>query len=187
MNYLIAGLGNIGAKYHGTRHNIGFEVADYMVHEAGEKFIVERLASLATIKYKGQKIYLIKPSTYMNLSGRAVKFWLAELKVPTENLMVVVDDIALDFGTIRIKKNGSEAGHNGLLNITEHLGHQNYARLRFGVGNDFPKGHQVDYVLGNWTTEQQRGLPERLQKMSEAIKSFSFVGIDRTMNLYNGQ
>ena len=187
MKYLIAGLGNIGAEYNETRHNIGFKVVDALAKAAGVAFETGRYGSVAELKYKGRTFILLKPSTYMNLSGKAVGYWLKTEKIPIENLFVVVDDIALPFGTLRIRGKGSDGGHNGLKNIAESLGHNNYARLRFGIGGDFPKGFQVDYVLGTWTKEEADALPERLDMAGEVIRSFATAGLERTMNAFNNK
>lgn len=185
MKYLIAGLGNIGAEYARTRHNIGFKVADALAEKAGATFVSSRYGSVAEIRHKGRTFVLLKPSTYMNLSGKAVAYWLRQEKIPQENLLVVVDDIALPFGTLRMRTKGSAGGHNGLKNITEVLGHENYARIRFGIGGDFARGQQVDYVLGHWTDEERKLLPERLKLFGDAVLSFASIGAERTMNLYN--
>lgn len=185
MKYLIAGLGNIGAEYELTRHNIGFLVLDRLADEKGVTFEITRHAEKAELKFKGKQIHLIKPTTYMNLSGKAITYWLQELKIPKENLLVVVDDIALPFGTLRMRKQGSAAGHNGLTHIEQVLGGTDYTRLRFGIGNNFNKGQQVDYVLGNFTQEEFRALPPLMDKASEMILSFCTIGPDRTMSLYN--
>ena len=185
MKYLIAGLGNIGAEYTETRHNIGFKVVDALAKAAGVAFETGRYGSVAELKYKGRTFILLKPSTYMNLSGKAVGYWLKTEKIPIENLFVVVDDIALPFGTLRIRGKGSDGGHNGLKNISELLGTEEYARMRFGVGGDFPKGHQVDYVLGEWSEEDRKAMPERLKVFCDAILSFATIGVERTMNFFN--
>ncbi len=185
MKYLIAGLGNIGNEYAGTRHNIGFEVLDALAGASNAVFEPSRYGSVARVKYKGRTLVLLKPSTFMNLSGKAVAYWLRQEKVPLENLMVVVDDIALPFGSIRIRGKGSDGGHNGLKNINSVLGRNDYPRLRFGIGGDFPLGFQVDYVLGKWDTEEKKALPERLEAAGEAIKSFAAIGLERTMNIHN--
>lgn len=187
MKYLIVGLGNIGEKYQATRHNIGFQVIDSMVNPEKENFKHERLAFILKKKFKGRTLVLCKPTTYMNLSGKAINYWLQKEKIPIENLLVIVDDIALPFGTIRIKKKGSDAGHNGLTDIIKTLGHQNFNRMRFGIGNEFSKGGQVDFVLGKWNDEELKLLPERLKKMGDSVKSFVTIGIDRTMNFFNGK
>ena len=187
MKYLIVGLGNIGVEYVGTRHNIGFQLLDFMAEKNSFTFEQKRLAYIAESRFKGRKIIYCKPTTYMNLSGKAVNYWLQKEKIPLSNLLIVVDDLALPFGTIRIKKKGSDAGHNGIIDIIKSLGHQNFNRLRFGIGDEFSKGHQVDYVLGKWTSAENEKLFERTEKMAEAVKSFIAIGIDRTMNIYNGQ
>jgi peptidyl-tRNA hydrolase, PTH1 family len=187
VKYLIIGLGNIGAEYANTRHNIGFQVIDHLVKDENVLFKTERFANVAQIKYKGRILVLCKPTTYMNLSGKAVNYWLQKENIPIENLLIVVDDLALSFGTIRIKKKGSDAGHNGLNDIITTLGHNEFNRLRFGIGNEFSRGAQIDFVLGGWSEEDQKLLPERLDKMCEAIKSFVTIGIDRTMNYFNGK
>jgi peptidyl-tRNA hydrolase, PTH1 family len=187
VKYLIIGLGNIGEEYANTRHNIGFQVIDHLVKDENVLFKTERYANVAQIKYKGRILVLCKPTTYMNLSGKAVNYWLQKENVPIENLLVVVDDLALSFGTIRIKKKGSDAGHNGLNDIISTLGHNEFNRLRFGIGNEFSRGAQIDFVLGGWSEDDQKLLPERLDKMCEAIKSFVTIGIDRTMNYFNGK
>lgn len=192
--FLIAGLGNIGEEYSYTRHNIGFEVADALATsllKEGEKrtrlFETEKLAMIHHGKFKGKQLVIIKPTTYMNLSGKAVNYWMQAEKIAVENIIIVTDDIALPFGTLRLKKKGSDGGHNGLADIAEVLGTTDYNRLRFGVGNDFPKGHQVDYVLGRWTKEQATELPARIDKAVEIIKSFVSIGVDRTMSMYNNK
>ncbi len=187
VKYLIVGLGNVGSEYVETRHNIGFQVLDNIAEEKNLNFEPKRLAYIAESKFKGRKLIYCKPTTYMNLSGKAINYWLQKEKVPLSNLLVIVDDLALTFGTIRIKKKGSDAGHNGLIDIIKSLGHQNFNRMRFGISDEFSKGRQVDYVLGKWNTSEREKLPERLDKMSEAVKSFVSIGIDRTMNIYNGQ
>ena len=185
MKYLIACLGNIGVEYDNTRHNIGFKVADYLNDDLKGIFTTERLAQVSELRYKGRTMILIKPTTYMNLSGKAVKYWMQQEKIALENVLIVVDDLALPFGTLRLKGKGSDAGHNGLKHIAEILGTQNYARLRFGIGNDFPKGHQVDYVLGNFTEEDMKTMDERLETAGQIVKSFCLAGINITMNQFN--
>ncbi len=187
MKYLIACLGNIGAEYENTRHNIGFKIADALVSDLDGKFKIERLASVSTVKYKSRSLVVIKPTTYMNLSGKAVKYWLDKEKIKLDNLLVVLDDIALPFGVLRLRGKGSDAGHNGLSNIIQTLGTNKFARLRFGIGNNFAKGRQVDYVLGEWTKEEEKMLPERIEKAVEIIKSFTTIGLARTMNAYNNK
>jgi PTH1 family peptidyl-tRNA hydrolase len=185
MKYLIAGLGNIGAEYELTRHNAGFLVLDRLADNEQISFSTERLADHAEWKFKGRQLHLIKPTTYMNLSGKAIAYWLQHLKIPKENLLVLVDEIALPFGTLRLRTKGSAAGHNGLGNIEVVLGGQDYARLRFGIGNDFQKGGQVDYVLGNFTRSELDALPTIMDRAIEAIKSFCTIGAERTMNTFN--
>ena len=185
MKYLIAGLGNIGPEYHETRHNIGFMVVDALAKAAGMQFNDGRYGFTATLSIKGRQLPLLKPSTYMNLSGNAVRYWLQKENIPLENLLVVVDDIALPFGILRLKGKGSDAGHNGLKHIAATLGTQAYARLRFGIGNDFPRGGQIDYVLGHFTEDEQTLLPQRLETAGEIVKSFCLAGIDITMNQFN--
>ena len=183
--FLIVGLGNIGEEYEGTRHNVGFEVVDFIANEAGVKFTNDRLASVAETKFKGKTLVLIKPTTYMNLSGKAVNYWMQAEKIPVENVMVIVDELALPFGKIRLGPKGSDGGHNGLKNIQEILGTTNYPRLRFGIGNEFGKGYQVNYVLGKWNDEEKKTLNERVKIAADAVKAFAFVGLQRCMNDYN--
>jgi len=185
MKYLIVGLGNIGAEYADTRHNIGFRVADALAEKNGAKFTAERYGAVATMRHRGHTVLLLKPSTYMNLSGKAVRYWLERERIPRENLLVIVDDIALPFGTLRMRTKGSDGGHNGLKNINESLGSDAYTRIRFGIGGDFPQGHQVDYVLGEWTSDEKAALPGRLEVFGEAVLSFVATGAERTMNMYN--
>lgn len=182
---MIAGLGNIGEEYAGTRHNAGFEVADALAMDAGVLFRNDRLARVAEFRYKGKPVVLIKPTTYMNLSGKAINYWLQAEKIKIENLLVLVDELAFPFGQIRIHPKGSDGGHNGLKDIQATLGTQNYARLRFGIANQFSKGKQVDYVLGKWSEEEKRLLPERVKLAADAVKSFIFAGLQQTMNTYN--
>ena len=185
MKYLIVGLGNIGAEYRNTRHNIGFMVLDAFAKASNLVFADGRYGATATLSVKGRQLILLKPSTYMNLSGNAVRYWIQQEKIPLENVLIVVDDLALPFGTLRLKAKGSDAGHNGLKHIAETLGTQNYARLRFGIGNDFPRGHQVDYVLGNFTEEDMKTMDERLETAGQIVKSFCLAGINITMNQFN--
>lgn len=187
MKYLIACLGNIGLEYENTRHNIGFMVADRMIKESEQQFTTNRLAQTALVKHKGRSLVVIKPTTYMNLSGKAIQYWLKNENIPIENLLVVVDDIALPTATLRMKKKGSDAGHNGLIHIIETLGTNEYARLRFGVGDNFPRGKQVDYVLGKFTPSEMDLVEPKIDTAIEMIKSFATIGIDRTMNLYNNK
>lgn len=185
--FLIAGLGNIGDEYAGTRHNIGFDVLDYIAKEAGVKFRNDRLADVAEVKHKGKILILIKPTTYMNLSGKAINYWLQNEKISVENLLVVVDELALPLGKIRIGPKGSDGGHNGLKNIQELLKTTEYPRLRFGISNEFSKGHQVNYVLGKWSDEEQKTLEPRIKIAAEAIKAFAFIGLQRCMNEFNNK
>jgi peptidyl-tRNA hydrolase, PTH1 family len=185
MKFLIAGLGNIGPEYELTRHNIGFLVLDQLADEYKAEFTLDRHAEKAEFKYKGKSIHLIKPTTYMNLSGKAVAYWLQELKIPKENLLVILDDIALPFGTLRLRTKGSSAGHNGLKNIELLLAGQEYSRLRFGIGSEFGKGQQVDYVLSNFSQEEFEKLPEIMKKANEMVLSFCTQGAARTMSQYN--
>jgi PTH1 family peptidyl-tRNA hydrolase len=185
VKYLIAGLGNIGKEYINTRHNIGFRILDTLVGVSNISFKDRRYGYIAELKYKSRTFILLKPTTYVNLSGRAVNFWLQKEKIPVGNLLVIADDIALPFGTIRLRARGSHGGHNGLRNISEILGSNDYARLRCGIGDDFPKGMQVDYVLSTFTEEEEKQLPETIDRCIEIIKSFGTIGIDRTMNYFN--
>ena len=185
MNYLIVGLGNIGVEYVNTRHNMGFMVLDAWAQASNILFESGRYGSLATVSFKGRKFHLLKPSTYMNLSGKAVRYWMTELKVPVENLMVISDDLNLPFGTLRLRKNGSAGGHNGLTNINELIGTQDYARIRVGIGNEFGRGHQVDYVLGRLSDEEMELMPEVSKKVVEGVKAWATIGADRAMNVVN--
>lgn len=185
--FLIAGLGNIGPKYYNTRHNIGFRILDALAEKEGVSFSTEKLGDIATFRFKGRTFILLKPSTFMNLSGKAVNYWLTKEKIPLENLMVVTDDLNLNFGTFRVKTKGSDGGHNGLKDIQAQLNTTNYNRFRFGISDEFSKGNQVDYVLGEWGEEENKQLPERMEKAGELIKSFGTAGINTTMNLYNGK
>lgn len=185
MKYLIAGLGNIGPEYELTRHNIGFLVLDRIADNHKTEFRTERLADKAELKYKGKHIHFIKPNTYMNLSGKAIAYWLQDLKIPKENLLVIVDDLALPFGSLRLRTKGSSAGHNGLKNIEQVLSGQDYARLRFGIGNDFSKGQQVDFVLSNFSQPEFEQLPSLMDKASDIVFSFCSIGAERTMNFFN--
>lgn len=187
MKYLIAGLGNIGDEYADTRHNIGFNVLDALAGASSIFFKNDRLAAVAELRFKGRTFVLIKPSTYMNLSGKAINYWLQAEKIPVENLLVIVDELALPFGTIRIKGKGSDGGHNGLKSIQETLGTVNYARLRFGIGNDYPKGAQVNYVLGKWTKEEMTALTPRIEIACDAIKAFGTIGLQLAMTQFNNK
>ncbi len=187
MKYLIVGLGNIGEEYRNTRHNIGFMVLDALAKASNIVFKDGRYGATSTLSIKGRQILLLKPSTYMNLSGNAVRYWMQQEKIPLENVLIIVDDLALPFGSLRLKGKGSDAGHNGLKHIAATLGTQNYARLRFGIGNDFPKGRQIDYVLGKFGEEDMKLMPERLETAGEIIKSFCLAGLNITMNQYNNK
>jgi PTH1 family peptidyl-tRNA hydrolase len=187
MKYLVAGLGNIGNEYAHTRHNIGFDILDALAGASNISFKDKRYGFVAEMNYRARNYVLLKPSTYMNLSGNAVRYWLNKLKLPVENLLVVVDDVALPFGTLRMRAKGGDAGHNGLNHIQTILGTTDYARLRFGIGNDFGPGQQVRYVLGGWTDEQEKALPQRIEMAGEIIRSFGVIGLQRTMNEYNNK
>ncbi|NVK03548.1 MAG: aminoacyl-tRNA hydrolase [Flavobacteriia bacterium] len=183
--FLIFGLGNPGAEYNRTRHNIGFEVLDALASDTSS-FSSERYADVARVRVKGRELILVKPNTYMNLSGKAVRYWMEQEKVPLENILVVVDELALPLGAIRIKMKGSDGGHNGLKSIQQLLGRADYPRLRFGIGNEFSRGQQVDFVLGQWTDKEWLDLQPRIDKATEAIKSFALAGPQITMNQFNG-
>lgn len=183
--FLIVGLGNIGPDYVGTRHNIGFMVADKLVESCGGSFSSCRYGDMAKIRVKNCELLVLKPSTFMNLSGVAVRYWMNKENLPLNQLLILVDDIALPFGTIRIRETGSEGGHNGLKSISEHLGNRNYARLRFGVGSEFARGSQIDYVLGQFSTEEKQQLPEKISTAVEAVKAFCLSGAQFAMNHFN--
>jgi peptidyl-tRNA hydrolase, PTH1 family len=183
--FLIAGLGNIGPEYAGTRHNIGFDVVDYLAYKHGALFQVDRLAMVAEFKWKSAVLVLIKPSTYVNLSGKAVKYWIDKEKISVDHTLVVMDDIALPLTRLRLRPDGSDAGHNGLKSVQESLGSSTYPRLRFGVGNHYPRGMQVEYVLGTWRPEELPLVRLKIEKCAELIESFVFMGLQRTMNNYN--
>ena len=184
--FLIVGLGNIGDDYANTRHNIGFKILDFFAKEEGLNFETQKLGDLAIYKFKGRQFILLKPSTYMNLSGKALIYWMTKENIPHENLLVITDDLNLPFGTIRVKTKGSDGGHNGLKDIQDKTQTINYNRFRFGISDAFSKGRQVDYVLGEWSEDENKKLPERLQKSVELIKSFGTAGINITMNTFNG-
>lgn len=185
--YLIVGLGNIGSEYAETRHNIGFKVLDELARQEELTFQTQKLGDLTTYKLKGRTFILLKPNTYMNLSGKAVLYWLTKEKIPLENLLVITDDLNLAFGSIRVKTKGSDGGHNGLKDIQAKLNTTKYNRFRFGISDAFTKGRQVDYVLGEWTTEENDALKERLEQSVKIIKSFGLAGINNTMNTFNGK
>lgn len=183
--YLILGLGNIGEEYKNTRHNIGFLVLDALAKASNVFFEPARYGDKAELSVKGRKFILIKPSTYMNLSGKALRYWMLEENIPLQNVLVVVDDVAIDFGALRMKTKGSDGGHNGLKHINQTLGRQDYARIRFGIGGDYPKGGQVDFVLGEWTETEMETLPKRIELATEMVKSFGLAGPAITMNTFN--
>lgn len=185
--FLIVGLGNIGAEYVNTRHNIGFKVLDHLAKKESLSFETVKLGALAQYKFKGRTFLLLKPNTYMNLSGKAVHYWMNKENIPLENIFVITDDLNLSFGTIRIKPKGSDGGHNGLKNINLVLNTNQYTRFRFGISDEFKKGQQVDYVLGDWDETEKEKLPERLETASEIIKSFGTAGLENTMTTYNGK
>ncbi len=185
MKYLVAGLGNMGIEYLNTRHNIGFQVLDALAENHKVSFASQRYADLASAKFKGRTLILIKPTTYMNNSGRAINYWLKKEKIPIEKMLVVVDDIALPVGKIRMKKQGSDGGHNGLSSIIEHIGTIEFPRLRIGIGNDFIRGHQVNYVLGEWSDEEGALLKEKMPVIIDTLHSFVFNGTAQTMNKFN--
>ena len=187
MKYLVVGLGNIGSEYENTRHNIGFKIVDALAKASTIFFETNKLGDTATLKFKGRTFILLKPSTYMNLSGKAVNFYLQKEKIKPDNLLVITDDIALPFGTIRLKGKGSDGGHNGLKDIIKVLGNSNFARLRFGVGSEFVVGKQINHVLGEFAPEEQEQLAERLEKATQVIKSYGTIGLGRTMSEFNGK
>lgn len=185
--FLIVGLGNIGLDYAQTRHNIGFMLLDYMSHELGFKFEDLRYGAVANHSIKGKKVIFLKPNTYMNLSGKAVKYWIEKENISLENVLIITDDLNIDFGTIRIKSKGTDGGHNGLKSLQSELQTVNYPRLRFGIGDKFSKGRQVNYVLGQWQEEERKFLPERLDICSQAVQTFITAGINESMNMFNGK
>lgn len=185
--YLIVGLGNIGEKYSNTRHNIGFQIVDALAKDQEATFETDKLGDVTRFRFKGRTFVLLKPNTYMNLSGKSLKYWMTKEKILLENILVITDDVNIDFGTIRIKIKGSAGGHNGLKDIEAKLGHQKYARFRFGVGGNYPKGRQVDFVLGQWTPDEESQLIERIPISTKAILSFGTDGVNNTMNNFNGK
>ncbi len=187
MKYLIAGLGNIGPEYQHTRHNVGFDVVDFLAKSLEVSFKNDKKAWLAEARYKSRSLLIIKPTTFMNLSGEAVRYWLTTQKIPLENLIIVTDDLALPFGTLRLRPSGGAAGHNGITSIIECLQTEKFARLRFGIGSDFPKGRQVDYVLGHWSSTESEVLTEKINIAGEILRSYVSIGIQQTMNLYNNR
>lgn len=185
--YLIVGLGNIGSEYVNTRHNIGFKILDFFAHQESISFQTQKLGDVAEFKIKGKSVFFLKPNTYMNLSGKALKYWMEKENILKENVLVITDDLNLPFGSIRIKAKGSDGGHNGLKNIQLVLNSSEYPRFRFGISDEFKKGQQVNYVLGEWTEEEKELLKERLSISSEIIKSFVAAGLNNTMNTFNGK
>tara|TARA_R110002049_G_scaffold266170_2_gene442325 strand:- start:306 stop:938 length:633 start_codon:yes stop_codon:yes gene_type:complete len=185
--FLIVGLGNIGEKYTNTRHNIGFKILDYLAEANEVPFETVKLGDVSTLKIKGRTLILLKPSTYMNLSGKAIKYWLEKENIPLENLLVVTDDLNLPFGSLRLKTKGSDGGHNGLKDTQDKLQTVKYNRFRFGISDEFSKGRQVDYVLGEWSEDEDSKLEERLKTSAELIKSFALAGVNNTMNQFNGK
>ncbi|MEM9544535.1 MAG: aminoacyl-tRNA hydrolase [Bacteroidota bacterium] len=186
MKYLIAGLGNIGSEYEGTRHNIGFDILDHLAIENDGKWKTDTLGDICEIKHKGRTLCLLKPSTYMNRSGKAINYWMTKKKIKRDKILVVVDDIHLDLGKLRMRGKGSDGGHNGLKDIQQVLGGTNYPRLKFGVGNNFHSGQQVNYVLGKWESDEEATVQKQIKKAAEAIKSFAAIGIKFTMERFNG-
>lgn len=187
MKYLIVGLGNIGSEYKNTRHNIGFNILDALAKASNVVFKTEKLGDITKVKFKGRTLVCLKPSTYMNLSGKAVNYWMQKEKIPLENVLIITDDLALPFGTLRMKGKGSDGGHNGLKNINLVLNNQKYARLRFGVGAEFSKGKQIDYVLGQWNEEENKTLQERIEQSINFINGFCTIGVEKTMSAYNNK
>jgi len=185
MKYLIVGLGNIGAKYDNTRHNIGFEIVDQLAKEFEASFKDDQLGALTDFKHKGRTFILLKPNTYMNRSGKSVRYWMQKKKIQPENLLVIVDDLNLPFGKFRLRGKGKDGGHNGLKDIDQMIGGNKYARLRFGIGNEFAKSRQVDYVLGEWSSDEQKQLPDLYTKAKDIVKGFATIGIARTMSNFN--
>ena len=185
MNYLVVGLGNIGSEYEGTRHNMGFMVLDAWAQASNISFHTERYGDIAEVSVKGRKLTLLKPSTYMNLSGNAVRYWMNKLNIPIENILVICDDLNIPFGSLRMRKKGSDGGHNGLKNIQDLIGSQNYCRIRMGIGNEFQQGGQIDFVLGDLTPEQKAAMPDLCSKVIAGVKDFVFIGPDRAMNSFN--
>jgi PTH1 family peptidyl-tRNA hydrolase len=187
LKYLIVGLGNIGNEYFNTRHNIGFKILDYIATSEDLAFETQKLGDISALKVKGRTLLLLKPSTYMNLSGKAIKYWLEKEKIPLENLLIVTDDLNLAFGSLRLKTKGSDGGHNGLKDTQDKLQTTTYNRFRFGISDTFSKGKQIDYVLGDWSDDENAKLQERLKTSAELIKSFALAGVNNTMNQFNGK
>jgi PTH1 family peptidyl-tRNA hydrolase len=187
MKYLIVGLGNIGSEYKNTRHNIGFKILDALIDASNSSFRTDRLGDVAERKHRGRTLICLKPSTYMNLSGKAVRYWMQQEKIPQDRVLIITDELSLPFGKIRLKPKGSDGGHNGLKSIQEILGNPNYSRVRFGIAAEFTKGNQVDYVLGEWSEEENKGLTERITLVTDLIKSFPINPVQRVMNEFNGK
>lgn len=187
MKYLIVGLGNIGSEYQGTRHNIGFRILDAFAQASNISFATERYGDVGRVRIKNKQVVLLKPSTYMNLSGNAVRYWMNQENIPIDHVLILVDDLALPFGAIRIKPQGSDAGHNGLKHIAQMLGSNAYPRLRFGIGNDFPRGCQIDYVLGQFTLDERQRMPQRIEVAVDAIKTFVLAGLQTAMCDFNNK
>lgn len=187
MKFLITGLGNMGSDYEGTRHNIGFDILEHLAQTKNASFEVKRYGDVAIVKHRGKTLVLLKPSTFMNLSGKAIRYWMDKENIPVERSLVITDDVALPLGTIRIKKKGSDGGHNGLIDIIDRLGRADFPRLRFGIGNDYPKGAQVHYVLSKWAEEEQQIVKPQIEKAADSILALAFMGIDKAMNLYNNK
>ena len=187
MKFLIIGLGNVGSEYDNTRHNIGFQVVDGLSKDLNGSFSIERHAFRSEVKYKGRKLILLKPTTFMNLSGKAVKYWMTAEKVSIENVLIILDDLAIPLGQLRMKLKGGDGNHNGLTSIIETLGNTNFPRLRFGIGNDFRRGYQSDFVLGRWSQEEEKIIEERIDVAIEFIKSFTTIGAQRTMTAFNNK
>ena len=187
MKYLIVGLGNPGTEYENTRHNVGFKVVDTLAEAHGGTFSTERHGMVSTIRFKGRYLVLLKPNTFMNLSGKAVRYWMDAEKIPVDRILVITDDLNLDFEKLRLRAKGSDGGHNGLKDINYYLGHTKYARLRFGVGDQFLKGQQAQYVLSKWTTEEEKDLSERIQYAANMVLAFGTIGLARTMSDFNGK
>ncbi len=185
MKYLIAGLGNIGPEYERTRHNIGFMVVDRLAEKRGVVFSPARYGDMASFRHKGRSFFMLKPSTFMNRSGRPVLYWMNKEKIPLENLLVIADDVALPMGTLRLRPKGGPGGHNGLSDIIDSLGISNFARLRFGIGDDYPRGFQSQYVLGKWTPEEMELIGPKIETCCEMVLSFGLQGVARTMNEFN--
>jgi PTH1 family peptidyl-tRNA hydrolase len=187
MKYLVFGLGNVGQEYQNTRHNIGFDVVDFLANEFNAEFELKRHGFVSNIKFKGRTIVLVKPTTFMNLSGKAIKYWMQEENVDLDKILVILDDLAIDFGVLRMKKKGGDGNHNGLSDIIEKLGRNDFARLRFGIGSDFKRGFQSEYVLGKWDKQESEKLIERIETAADMVKAFVSIGIDRAMAQYNNR